>query len=102
MAKNNQVGNKKPNVFRRFGNFLGKSASELKKVTWPSFGEVVKQTGIVLVVVLAFLVVLIGFDTGLGALYKLLVTGLHSGTTSALSLTGTAGFTGVVLPIWLI
>lgn len=31
MAKNNQVGNKKPNVFRRFGNFLGKSASELKK-----------------------------------------------------------------------
>ncbi|MFR6640251.1 MAG: preprotein translocase subunit SecE [Christensenellales bacterium] len=37
--------------------------SELKKVTWPSFGEVVKQTGIVLVVVLAFLVVLIGFDT---------------------------------------
>ena len=38
----------------------------------------------------------------IGALYKLLVTGLHSGTTSALSLTGTAGFTGVVLPIWLI
>ena len=47
MAKNNQVGNKKPNVFRRFGNFLGKSASELKKVTWPSFATVVKNTGIV-------------------------------------------------------
>ena len=92
----------KPKEKKQRGKAIKETFSELKKVTWPSFGEVVKQTGIVLAVVLAFLVVLIGFDTGLGALYKLLVTGLHSGTTSALSLTGTAGFTGVVLPIWLI
>lgn len=46
--------------------------SELKKVTWPSFGEVCKKTGVVLVVVLVFAVVLFGIDYGLGALMTLL------------------------------
>lgn len=38
------------------------TANELKKVTWPKFKDVVKQTGIVLVFVLVFAVVLLGFD----------------------------------------
>ncbi|MBO7345789.1 MAG: preprotein translocase subunit SecE [Clostridia bacterium] len=46
--------------------------SELKKVNWPSFGKVVKQTGIVLVVVLLFLVVITAFDTGLLYLLELI------------------------------
>lgn len=46
--------------------------SEIKKVTWPSFGEVCKRTGVVLVVVIIFAVVVFGIDTGLGALTKLL------------------------------
>lgn len=46
--------------------------SELKKVTWPSFKEVCKRTGVVLVVVLIFAVVLFGIDYGLGALMSLL------------------------------
>ena len=46
--------------------------SELKKVTWPSFGEVCKRTGVVLVVVLVFAVVLFGIDYGLGALMRLI------------------------------
>ncbi len=46
--------------------------SELKKVTWPSFGEVCKRTGVVLVVVLVFAIVLFGIDYGLGALMQLL------------------------------
>lgn len=50
--------------------------SELKKVTWPSFKEVVKQTGVVLVVTLFFLLVLMGMDALLGVLYDLLITGL--------------------------
>ena len=72
MAKNNQVGNKKPNVFRRFGNFLGKSASELKKVTWPSFATVVKNTGIVLAVVIFFTLIIGAADFGLSAALKAL------------------------------
>lgn len=65
MAKNNQISTKKPNVFRRFGNFLGKSASELKKVSWPPFSTVVKNTGIVLAVVLFFTIIIGVADFGL-------------------------------------
>lgn len=50
---------KKPS---KIAKALKDTGNELKKVTWPSFKEVVKQTGIVLVVVLVFAVVLFGFD----------------------------------------
>lgn len=60
--------------------------SELKKVTWPTFPQVVKQTGIVLLVTLIFLLVLMGMDALLGYLYKLLVTGLNSESLVMLSL----------------
>ena len=41
---------------------LKDTGNELKKVNWPKFGEVVKQTGIVLVVVIVFTLVLFGLD----------------------------------------
>lgn len=47
--------------------------SELKKVTWPSFGKVVKTTGIVISVVVIFTIVLFALDRGLSFLYDLLV-----------------------------
>lgn len=52
--------------------------SELKKVTWPSFATVLKQTGIVLLVTASFLLVLMLIDAGLGQLYNLLLKGLDS------------------------
>ena len=58
--------NKKPNVFVRLGGKIKAIASELKKVTWPSFGETMKQLGAVIAVVLLFLVVLTVFDLLLG------------------------------------
>ncbi len=63
--------NKKPGFFKRFGAKCKDVFSELKKVSWPSFAKVVKQTGVVLVVVLIFLVVITAFDTGLLELLKL-------------------------------
>lgn len=63
--------NKKPNIFKRLGAKLKDVFSELKKVSWPSFSKVVKQTGVVLVVVLAFLVVITAFDYGLTQLLHL-------------------------------
>jgi preprotein translocase subunit SecE len=50
---------------------------ELKKVRWPKFNEAVKQTGIVLGLVLVFSIVVFGIDRGLGELYKLLTKGLE-------------------------
>ena len=41
---------------------LKSTGNELKKVSWPKFKDVVKQTGIVLVVVLVFALVLLGLD----------------------------------------
>lgn len=67
--------NKKPSKFVAFFNKIGRKFkevfSELKKVTWPDFAKVVKQTGVVLGVVLLFLVFVTLFDAGLQALLKL-------------------------------
>ena len=46
--------------------------SELKKVTWPSFGKVVKATGVVIAVVVAFLIVFTAINYGLNTLLGLL------------------------------
>lgn len=73
--KNNK--NKKPNVFVRFFRWIGRKTkeiwSELKNVTWPKMPKVVKQTGIVLGVILVFLILITAIDAGLGGLLKLLV-----------------------------
>ena len=49
------------------------TGSELKKISWPTFKETMKKTGVVIAVVLFFAVVLIAFDFGLSELFKLLV-----------------------------
>ena len=50
---------KKPN---KIAKSLKETGNELKKISWPSFKEVVKQTSVVLVVVLVFGVVLFGLE----------------------------------------
>ena len=68
--------NKKPSkvcaFFKVIGRKFKETFSELKKVTWPDFAKVVKQTGVVIGVVLAFLVVLTAFDYGIQALIRLI------------------------------
>ena len=70
---------KKPNIFVRMGRKLKEVFSELNKVTWPTFGKVVKATGVVLVVVVIFLVIFGAINYGLGELLKL-ITSLGSGS----------------------
>lgn len=72
-AKDNKKSNKKPAKEKgKFKRKAKETMSELKKVTWPTVGEVCKKTGVVLVVVLIFAVVIFGIDYGLGALTSLL------------------------------
>ncbi len=52
------------------------TTSELKKVTWPTFGTVVKKTGVVLTVVIVFGLVLFGIDRLLAWLFELLTTSI--------------------------
>lgn len=47
--------------------------SELKKVTWSSFGDVVKKTGVVIAFVIIFGILIYGIDTLVGFLSSLLV-----------------------------
>lgn len=63
---------KKPKEKGKFKRKARETVSELKKVTWPSFGEVCKKTGIVLAVVVVFGLVLFGLDALLGYLFGLL------------------------------
>ena len=71
--KKTKASAKKPNIFQRFGRKCKEVFSELKKVSWPSFGKVVKHTGIVLAVVLIFLIVFTLIDFGLSTLLNLLI-----------------------------
>ena len=58
--------NERPGFFKRTCRSIKETFGELKKVTWPSFGETMKQLGAVIAVVLCFLVVLTLFDFVLG------------------------------------
>ena len=68
-----KTATKKPNIFQRMGKGIKEIISELKKVTWPTFAKVMAETGIVLVVVLFFFLIILGFDSLLTWLYGLLV-----------------------------
>ena len=67
MATESGVKNeKKPNIFRRIGGWFKAAVLELKKVTWPKFGEVIKKLGVVLGVVGFFFLALFIMDIILG------------------------------------
>ncbi len=73
MANNaTKTKNKRPNWFRRVGAKFKETFSELKRVTWPKLPTVLKTTGVVLTIVLAFLVVVTGVDSLFGWLLSLL------------------------------
>ena len=72
MANATKTKNKKPNWVRRVGAKIKEVFSELKRVTWPTFPTVLKTTGVVLVIVFVFLVVVTGVDFGLAALLELI------------------------------
>ena len=74
MASQNRGDAKKPNIFVRAGRKLKETFSELKRVTWPTFPKVLKSTGVVLVIVLAFLVVVTAINFGLQALMDLVTS----------------------------
>ena len=74
-TKKASTKNKKDNIFKRIGRKFKEVFSELKKVSWPSFKTIAKNTGIVLGIVGIFLVVITLMDLGLGELFKL-VTGI--------------------------
>ncbi len=75
--KDKQVKKPKDNKEKvGLGRKFKATISELKKVTWPSFGEVVKQTGTVLAFVMFFTVVLLGMNYLMQLLFTLFTSAL--------------------------
>ena len=70
---NNDKKAKKAKKKEKGGNVVAKKTketmSELKKVTWPTFPEVVKKTGVVVII---FAVLLFGLDSLFGFLFGLI------------------------------
>ena len=60
--KKNEKPKKKDKKPSKMAKRLKETSSELKKVTWPKFTTVLKQTGVVLAVTAAFLLVVFGLD----------------------------------------
>ncbi|MBQ9782316.1 MAG: preprotein translocase subunit SecE [Clostridia bacterium] len=63
---------KKEFFLKRWGKKIKEVFAEIKKVSWPSFSKVVKQTGVVIGVVLLFAIVITLIDFGLSNLFDLL------------------------------
>ena len=72
MAKDKSAQAEKPKKRSR----VKETFAELKKVTWPTFGKTMKQTGAVLVVTVFFLVILLVMDQLLGLAHRQLIKGL--------------------------
>ena len=72
MANATKTKNQKPSWIHRVGAKLKETFSELKRVSWPSLPTVFKTTGVVLVVVAAFLAIITGIDAVLGLLLGLI------------------------------
>ena len=70
--KKKSTKSKEPKEKGKLKRKAKETISEIKKVTWPTFGEVVRKTGVVLAVVIIFAVVIFGIDTLLGYLTGLI------------------------------
>ena len=65
---------KKPGLFKRIAKWFREMKSELKKVIWPTPKQLMKNSGVSLVVMIASAVVIWGFDQLAQALVRALLT----------------------------
>ena len=67
---------KQKNKKKRRGpiRFFKDVGGELKNVTWPTGKELMKTTISVIIFIAIFAVIVYGIDTGLGAVFRLIVT----------------------------
>ena len=73
MANNGASQGEKPKKRGR----VKETFAELKKVTWPTFGKTMKQTGAVLVVTIFFFIILLVMDYLLGLAHGKLIEELN-------------------------
>jgi preprotein translocase subunit SecE len=52
----------KPNVFARLGRYFNDVRAEMRRVVWPSRPEVINSSGIVIVTLIIFVVLILIYD----------------------------------------
>jgi len=65
---------KKPGIFRRIGKYLRDTKGELKKIIWPTFPTVLRNTFVTLTVCVVLGVLVCAVDFGLGSLIDLVLS----------------------------
>ncbi|OUO35785.1 preprotein translocase subunit SecE [Olsenella sp. An290] len=65
--KPEKASNKKPNVFRCLANYLGDVRSEMRRVVWPSKGELKSYSVAIVAMLIVFGVVIWLLDSGIVA-----------------------------------
>lgn len=65
---------KKPSIFRRIGKYFRDTKGEFKKIVWPTFPSVVRNTLVTLAVCVLLGVLICLVDAGLGALITWVTT----------------------------
>ena len=68
------MSEKKPNVFSRIKSFFVDCKNEIKKIVWPTQKTVLKNTGIVLMMIFLMGVFVAILDTGLMQLLGLIMS----------------------------
>jgi preprotein translocase subunit SecE len=63
----------KQSIIKVMANYFKEVKSELKKVIWPTFPKVAKNTGIVLVAIIASACVIAIFDYAFGLVFQKLL-----------------------------
>lgn len=61
---------KKPGILARFKRFLKETKAELKKVTWPSREQLLHNTGVIIIFIVIFTVILSVLDFGFQELFS--------------------------------
>ena len=64
-AAKKAAANKKPNIFKRFANYLHAVRVELKRVSWPTKQEVINSSLIVIAALVFFGVLIFLVDSGI-------------------------------------
>lgn len=63
----------KKSIFKKMADYFKEVKSELKKVIWPAFPKVVKNTGIVIIAIVVSSLIILAFDSAFGLIFQKLL-----------------------------
>lgn len=72
MADTTNAKQKKPGLTKRMSSFFRETKAELKKVSWPTKEQLIHNTAVILVFIIAAMIFLSVLDVAFGKLFEIL------------------------------